>query len=357
MEKLMSLQQYVRQIKLRDESYVNHVDRIQDLLSEEWSKANVAIALKKYPHRREHFLKKYKNEEEFILKTSPDPVKFVYDKEVYDKIESEDFKVIFKDSSGNNYKFNDIAKTAEFGGKGAGAGTAKEDAELKALQDQIISEIEKSSKATVTIDINGTKHEITAAVTTPGTPKSDFHLLDTEGVEVVWISAKDGKSAKDHQQWGGMSKRKEPDIFNHRETKSFISDLKKEFPNGLPNTITLYRKIKDKTLQKKSIYGNQYGKPLGRQNVSIVLQGPIKLSGGKLTANHVLYNGQNIPGGYEPVLMAMYKGPDRNDAGVKKTRLSVYPIEGRKKIEPEFTKVNFKKVKLAISAKSKRSKK
>ena len=133
--------------------------------------------------------------------------------------------------------------------------------------------------------------------------------------------------------------------------------MKKEFPNGLPNTITLYRKIKDKTLQKKSIYGNQYGKPLGRQNVSIVLQGPIKLSGGKLTANHVLYNGQNIPGGYEPVLMAMYKGPDRNDAGVKKTRLSIYPIEGRKKIEPEFTKVNFKKVKLAISAKSKRSKK
>ena len=34
MEKLMSLQQYVRQIKPRDESYVNHVDRIQDLLSE-----------------------------------------------------------------------------------------------------------------------------------------------------------------------------------------------------------------------------------------------------------------------------------------------------------------------------------
>ena len=32
MEKLMSLQQYVRQIKPRDESYVNHVDRIQDLL-------------------------------------------------------------------------------------------------------------------------------------------------------------------------------------------------------------------------------------------------------------------------------------------------------------------------------------
>tara|TARA_R100001369_G_scaffold73047_1_gene101496 strand:- start:51 stop:1118 length:1068 start_codon:yes stop_codon:yes gene_type:complete len=354
MENAVSLTKYLHQVKPREESYVNHVDRIQGLLFEEWSKANVAISLKKYPQRREHFLKKYKNEEEFILKTSPDPVKFVYDKGVYDKIESEDFKVIFKDSSGNTYKFNDIAKTAEFGGKGAGAGTAKEDAELKSLQNQIISEIEKSSKATVTIDVNGTKHEITAAVTTPGTPKSDFHLLDTEGNEVVWISHKNGRSANDHQQWGGMSQKREPDIFNHRETKSFISDLKKEFPDGLPNTITLYRKIKDKSLQKKAVYGNKSGKELGKQNVSIVVQGPIKLNGGKLTANHVLYNGEDITGGYEPVLMAMYKGPDRNDAGVKKTRLSIYPIEGRKTIEPEFIKVNFKKVKLAIKNKSRK---
>ena len=52
--------------------------------------------------------------------------------------------------------------------------------------------------------------------------------------------------------------------------------------------------------------------------------------------------------------MAMYKGPDRNDAGVKKTRLSIYPIEGRKTIEPEFIKVNFKKVKLAIKNKSRK---
>jgi len=349
----LSLTKYLHQVKPRDESYVNHVDRIQDLLFEQWTSLSGAT-LRKYPNRREHFLDKYKNKEEFILKDSPDPIKFVYDKEVYDKIENEDFNVIFKDSSGNTYKLKDIAKTAEFGGKGAGAGTAKEDAELKSLQNQIISEIEKSSKATVTIDVNGTKHEITAAVTTPGTPKSDFHLLDTEGNEVVWVSAKDGKSAKDHQQWGGMSQRKEPDIFSHRETKSFISDLKKEYPDGLPRATTLYRKIKDKTLQKKSIYGNQYGKSLGRQNVSIVVQGPIKLNGGKLTANHVLYNGEDITGGYEPVLMAMYKGPDRNDAGVKKTRLSIYPIEGRKTIEPEFIKVNFKKVKLAIKNKSRK---
>jgi len=34
MEKLMSLQQYVRQIKPRDESYVNHVDRIQNFINE-----------------------------------------------------------------------------------------------------------------------------------------------------------------------------------------------------------------------------------------------------------------------------------------------------------------------------------
>jgi len=307
--------------------------------------------LKKYPNRRENFLKKYKNTEEFVLKNSPDPVKFVYDKEVYDKIENEDFNVVFKDSSGKTYKISDIAKTAEFGGKGSGAGTAKEDVQLKSLQDQIIAEIKKSSKATITIDINGIEHEIVGVVTTPGVPKSDFHLIDIEGNEVVWISHKDGRSAKDHQQWGGMSKRKEPDIFNHRETKSFIEDLKKEFPGGLPRATTLYRKIKDKSLQKKAVYGNQSGGKLGQQNVSIVLQGPVKLKGGKLSANKVHYNGQDIKSGYEPVFMAMYKGPDRNDAGVKKTRLSIYPTEGRKTIEPEFIKSNFKKIKEIIVGK------
>ena len=126
------LQKYVRQLRPRTESYTPPVDKIQSFLTETWT-AMSSSTLKKYPNRRENFLKKYKNTEEFVLKNSPDPVKFVYDKEVYDKIENEDFNVVFKDSSGKTYKISDIAKTAEFGGKGSGAGTAKEDIQLKYL--------------------------------------------------------------------------------------------------------------------------------------------------------------------------------------------------------------------------------
>lgn len=337
---------------LKFSEYKSYYGLLSDI-DEGWT-AMSSTTLRKYPDRRELFLKKYKNKEEFILKNSPNtPIKFVYDKEIYDKIDNEDFKVVFKDSSGKTYKITDIAKTAEFGGKGSGAGTAKEDIQLKSLQDQIIAKIKKSSKAYIIINVNRTKHKIVGAATTPGVPKSDFHLIDVEGNPVVWISHKDGRSAKDYGQWGGMSKRKEPDIHDNKETQSFINDLKKEFPDGLPRATTLYRKMK-KDLQNKAVYGNEYGGTLGIQNVSIVLQGPVKIKGIKLSANHVHENGDNISGDYEPVFMAMYKGPDRNDFGVKKTRLSIYPIGGRKKIEPEFVKANFKKIKLAIDKKTKK---
>jgi hypothetical protein len=48
-----------------------------------------------------------------------------------------------------------------------------------------------------------------------------------------------------------------------------------------------------------------------------------------LTANHVHLNGESVDaGGFEPVLMAIYKG-DRSDAGVRGTRIVISPIGGR----------------------------
>ena len=83
-----------------------------------------------------------------------------------------------------------------------------------------------------------------------------------------------------------------------------------------------------------SVYGNQFGGPLGRQNTSILLQGPVKLvKRGKvyeLESNHVHLNGESVDsGGFEPVLMAIYKG-DRDNEGIKGTRLAIQPIQSRK---------------------------
>lgn len=243
----------------------------------------------------------------------------------------------FLGADGNQYKLSDIKKNAEFGGKGDRSSVAKEDAALSAINDQL-NAIKKSTKtAHVLIKIKNKTHKVVKAESTAGTPKSDFHLINEKGEECVWISHKDGRTAKDFQQWGGISERKEPLIFNHNETQKFISDLKSVYPKGLPPATTLYRKIKDTHLKMLSVYGNAYGGSLGQQNVSILLQGPpeIKKSGTSyvLSAHHVHYNGDSVDGdGFDPVLMAIYKG-DRSDAGVKGTRIVISPVGGRKGTE------------------------
>ena len=238
-------------------------------------------------------------------------------------------------NDGNIYKISDLIKTSEFGGKGEGSGTTKEDAQLLSLKNQIALAKKEMKSAIVPVKIKNKVYMITDAASTAGTPKSDFHLLDAEGNEVVWISHKDGSGPKDFQQWGGISEKKEPKIFNHPETKSFIEDLKKLYPKGLPNATSLYRKITDKNLKMLSVYGNAFNSnKLGQQNVSILLQGPVKLIkfGGNytLSATNIHYNGDSVDNdGFEPVLMAIYKG-DRSDAGVKGTRIVIMPILGRK---------------------------
>ena len=240
----------------------------------------------------------------------------------------------FVGSDGIHYKLTDIKKNADFGGKGDRSSVAKEDAALSAINDQL-NDIKKKTKLPyVLIKVKTKTHKIVKAESTAGTPKSDFHLVNEKGEDCVWLSHKDGKAAKDFQQWGGISERKEPLIFNNKETQKFITDLKAVYPNGLPAATTLYRHIKNDHLKMLSVYGNAYGSALGEQNVSMLLQGPpvIQKSGSSyiLTANHVHFNGDSVDGdGYDPVLMAIYKG-DRSDAGVKGTRIVISPVGGRK---------------------------
>lgn len=230
---------------------------------------------------------------------------------------------------------NQIVKTAEFGGKGAGGSLQAEEKAIGQMR-EAIEEAIKINRGPITVRVGTTLvKDIVGVEKTNGTPKSDFHLIDASGKPVIWISHKDGRGPRDFQQWGGISQRSEPTIFSHPETQKFINDLKKMYPDGLPPATTLYRKIKDNNLKMLSVYGNQFqSKKLGEQNVSVLLQGPVGLSRAGsnfvFTANHVHFNGDSVDdGGFEPVLMAIYKG-DRSDAGVKGTRIVISPIEGRK---------------------------
>jgi hypothetical protein len=294
--------------------------------------------LYKYDWRAEVFLKKLKNNEPFELENGKKVI-FIPAKDVINIITKRlpTTGIRLLDAKGNAYSLKDVSKNAEFGGRGSGGGTVKEDRELLSLIEQIDAAKSENAAATIKIKVGNKTYDVYGAASTAGTPKSDFHLLDIDGKEIVWLSHKDGNKAKDFQQWGGISAAKEPTIFSHKETQKFIADLKREYPNGLPPATTLYRNIKDDKLKMLSVYGNKYGTTLGQQNVSMLLQGAVKLvKKGKhyeLSANHVHYNGDSVDGdGYDPVLMAIYKG-DRSDAGVKGTRIVISPVGGRKGIE------------------------
>lgn len=227
----------------------------------------------------------------------------------------------------------DFYKTPEFGGVGKGAKVKREDFELKSLQDQIEKAKMADGVQSIDVRIDGRTYEVAGAVTTPSTPKSDFHLVDIKGKEVVWISHKNGNLPKDVQQWGGISQQKEPGIFSHKETQQFIADLKRMFPDGVKSSFSAYRKIKTSELKFMAIYGNKYGKEFGQQNVTILLQGPVKLvkdgATYSLSANHVHFNGESLDNTpYEAVLSVRYG--DRSDAGVTKARIGIMPIEARK---------------------------
>lgn len=295
-----------------------------------------AKEIRKYDYRPEVFIKKIKTKSPFEI-TGGKKVTLIAPKN-YEKILRSGTAVQlnelrFASTSGTAYKLSDFVKTPEFGGKGEGASTAKEDAALMSLREQIKAAKKKEGSATINIRIGTKVYKVADAESTPGTPKSDFHLLDNDGKEVAWISHKDGSQPNDFQQWGGMTEDGEPKIFAHPETQKFIKDMLKLYPKGLPSATTVARKIKSQALKNMAVYGNEYGGDFSRQNVTLMLQGSVQLSKNgssyKITATHTHVNGEDMKGGYEPVFMAIYKG-DRNNFGLKGTRVGISPLASRK---------------------------
>ena len=254
---------------------------------------------------------------------------------LHNKAKSSD-KIFISDGK-KEVGIGELKKNSEFGGKGEGASVIKESQAISEISEAIAESIAEFG-GPIPIKIgNEVYRNITGVRKTPGTPKSDFELFDASGESVIWISHKDGKGPRDFQQWGGISQKVEPTIAGHPETRGFIDQLNKVYPKGLPPADAVYHRIKDNDLKMLSVYGNQYGKNLGPQNVTVLLQGPVGLKkSGRyyiLTANHVHFNGESVDSdGFEPVIMAVYKG-DRSDAGIKGTRITIMPIGGRKAVE------------------------
>ena len=311
-----------------------HLEEQQELLL----MANLSSAeMLKYDWRIDVFIDKYKKNDPFEIAGKQVVLKYEPEKAAILKKKQGLSNLSFISSDGKkSYKLTNFTKNKEFGGLGAGSGTLKEDRELASLIRQIDEAKSIIKKSTIPIRVKNKTYQIYTAATTPGGPKSDFHLVDINGKEVVWISHKDGKTAKDFQQWGGMSERAEPAIYIDKETQKFINDVRQMTGGAIPRATTYAREISSERLKNLSIYGNQYGKKLGRQNVTLLLQGPVKLikkgSTYILGANHVHVNGEKMTGDFVPVFMAIYKG-DRSNFGITGARFAIQPAGSRKVTE------------------------
>ena len=231
----------------------------------------------------------------------------------------------FTDDAGKKYSIADLLKDSTFGGKGKGSGTVVEDYNLKLLNDQILKAVEENDGAPINIIVNGKKYDnIVGAVSQKGMPKADFNLINSSDIPVVFISHKKaggkGPSSDDFIRWSGYTM-----YANHPEVKAFNDALKKWLEEnnleGLPNQTRFITPIKDDELIRKLIYGPNYGKVYGPENVNLILQGKISLvpedkDTYKLEAEHVESPPSVPQGSYTPYLTAGYRG-DREMFGIK----------------------------------------
>ena len=251
------------------------------------------------------------------------------DPKLISQIESGDIPALLPTADGGSVKLNQLEKTKEFGGEESGKRLKAEQDEIASLNDQI--ESLKAGAAYIMLTVGDQTVKAAGVINTPGTPKSDFEIVDETGKSVAWISHKDGSPAdpKKFGQWAGLSS-----FADHPEVKAFVESVRKRYPEGLPKGATaMARTISDDDLQKRGMYGKDFGKALGINNVTTILQGPVKIvkqgDGHKLTALAEFVNGEEVPESYTPIFVARYIS-DRGDFGSPHTRMSIYPMFGRK---------------------------
>lgn len=264
--------------------------------------------------RGDKLIEKLVNEDDFVLLTGKS-IKFKKDMEVISQI-----TIGLKDRNnallnnirlkakigGKTYKISDLAKTPEFGGKGAGSGTRAESealTDINAKLDKLLAELKKPY---INVDINGKVVKCAGFVKTDGTPKSDFHIIDPAGNELAWISHKKGTKAKDFQQYGGMI-----ELSGAKELEKFVEDVKEILKkigseNALPMKTAFTRKVNDKSVRMKTLFGKDYkvSGPDSRQNIDVLYQGVLdfKKSGKNyiITSSHTVFHGEEPTDDYEP---------------------------------------------------------
>jgi hypothetical protein len=261
-------------------------------------------------------------------------------------INSKDSKALknftFISINGKEYKISDFAKSGEFGGRGAGSGTAAEDEALSDLKEKFSKILTSKTLPYIFVKVNKKIVEVADIQSTFGTPKSDFHFLDSLGKEVAWISHKKGSSPKDFQQYAGLSEVKK--ALPSKDLDNFIDAIKNYMKENnltsFPSKTKFLREIKDKKIIGLALYGKDFkaSGPSGRNNINVLYQGFMNFKLIKkednnniptyeITSNHTMYHGEDPTGGYEAVYSIRYQG-DRSDQRIENSRLMIFSRGG-----------------------------
>lgn len=213
------------------------------------------------------------------------------------------------------------------------AGTFAEAKAVNKFNDRIIEESLKIGKG-ITIDIAGRKYTDIVGCrfekTESPLPKSDFHFYDDNGRALIFCSYKDGKRAKDFQQYGGVSQASGMYPKFKKEIDTFAEMVRIDSDGELKSGYSAISDGASKELKMHSIFGKDYGKPFGKNNVQVVLQGDVDIvsfgSSFKIDATHMMVTGQEPKGDYDAEISTVKK--DRNEFGVRNSRFGVSPKGG-----------------------------
>lgn len=180
--------------------------------------------------------------------------------------------------------------------------------EQKALTEINSSIVNYSKGNSITLKIQNKNYKnIIGFIPGPHMKKADFVGVTDKGQEICFISYKAGSSAQDFQQYAGITERS--GLFNVPEVAKFRKDVVEQLSKEPLGSEALYRPITDNVLKNKAIFGSQYGRRIGYDNVAFIAQGTPslrKIRDGivELSFPVLIRAGQlsRLPNGYEPIL-------------------------------------------------------
>ena len=247
-------------------------------------------------------------------------------------------KLSLIDSNNKEHNITTVAKTKELGGKGKGGTLGPERAAIASLQKQF-----EEIGGPITIEIGGASYSgITGVTNVKENQKADFAFTNATN-PVIFISYKPGSSAKGIISYGGITSISA----KSRDVQKFVKAVKEKAPDFEGLGVEFSVPVNDKGVALRAMYGSDFGKAYGLNNVQAILQGDIileKQSNGNyaLVSNHSIIPPSVPSDEYAPVLNARYAS-DRNQFGIKHCRVGIIPAGARSNTKSPYEDVQTKR--------------